>query len=375
MADEIKEEKPVVEIPEDLSDPTLPEQQRIENIFGILIRTTTAPTWTPKSFYEGFAIDTTNNRFYWYNFTSNTWKYAQHNITIDSLLPSQTGNSGKFLTTNGSVASWGSDNAVVPIAAGETLSLGEVVCIKVGTGDYTSQGYGWTNGAPYAVRAAANDTTYGENILGMAIATVNYLETGNIALIGGITGLSSLTVGSKYYLSNYTGTSAVSITQTTNDATQDLSSTVTQLFNPTSSRLDKAIAYINRSGGIPNISCSLYRGNTLIETISLTPGAGNSELTFDFTDVRVYKGETLSLKFSASGGGTYTIAYKSGGSPYIGGASGGSIPANSDVYFKVYEYPDFGKIATSAGTRKFKLGQAYSATALALNIQEADSTL
>jgi hypothetical protein len=28
-------------------------------------------------------------------------------ITIDSLLPSQTGNSGKFLTTNGSVSSWG----------------------------------------------------------------------------------------------------------------------------------------------------------------------------------------------------------------------------------------------------------------------------
>jgi len=29
-------------------------------------------------------------------------------ITIDSLLPSQTGNSGKFLTTNGSTSSWGS---------------------------------------------------------------------------------------------------------------------------------------------------------------------------------------------------------------------------------------------------------------------------
>jgi hypothetical protein len=29
-------------------------------------------------------------------------------VTIDSLLPSQTGNSGKFLTTNGSVSSWGS---------------------------------------------------------------------------------------------------------------------------------------------------------------------------------------------------------------------------------------------------------------------------
>lgn len=41
-------------------------------------------------------------------------------VTIDALLPSQTGNSGKFLTTNGSAASWGAVSSVT-LVAGTTL--------------------------------------------------------------------------------------------------------------------------------------------------------------------------------------------------------------------------------------------------------------
>lgn len=41
-------------------------------------------------------------------------------VTIDSILPSQTGNSGKFLTTNGSSASWGSVASTTPILTSDT---------------------------------------------------------------------------------------------------------------------------------------------------------------------------------------------------------------------------------------------------------------
>ena len=53
MADEIKEEEPVVSLPIDQPIQSLPTQERIENIYGTLIRVITTPTWTPKSFYEG----------------------------------------------------------------------------------------------------------------------------------------------------------------------------------------------------------------------------------------------------------------------------------------------------------------------------------
>jgi hypothetical protein len=44
-------------------------------------------------------------------------------ITIDSLLPSQTGNSGKFLTTNGSAASWGTPSTLTYVSDTTSGSL------------------------------------------------------------------------------------------------------------------------------------------------------------------------------------------------------------------------------------------------------------
>ena len=122
------DEKPIISVPDDSIPQPLPDQQRIENIYGILIRVTTAPTWIPRSFYEGFAVDTTNNRFYFYDFTNNAWQYASAGVAtpvsianggtgqttaaaaLNAFLPSQTGNSGEFLTTDGSAASWTSVN-------------------------------------------------------------------------------------------------------------------------------------------------------------------------------------------------------------------------------------------------------------------------
>lgn len=49
---------------------------RLEQIFGTLPRTTAIPTWKPKTFRDGFAIDTTNNVFYFYDFVDNAWQSA-----------------------------------------------------------------------------------------------------------------------------------------------------------------------------------------------------------------------------------------------------------------------------------------------------------
>jgi hypothetical protein len=49
---------------------------RIEDIWGTLPTVTTAPTWVPKTFRDSFAIDTTNNSLYFYDFVDKVWVAA-----------------------------------------------------------------------------------------------------------------------------------------------------------------------------------------------------------------------------------------------------------------------------------------------------------
>jgi len=103
-----KEEKPVVPIPEDVPDSVLPEAQRIENIYGLLQRTTAAPTWVPRTFYEGFAIDNTNSRFYWYDFDNNVWRSVNSSAT--ETLDTATNNKDATITNNGADTNYGSED-------------------------------------------------------------------------------------------------------------------------------------------------------------------------------------------------------------------------------------------------------------------------
>lgn len=48
----------------------------LENVNGFIKRVTTAPTWTPRFFAEQIAIDTTNDKFYIYDFDNAAWKSA-----------------------------------------------------------------------------------------------------------------------------------------------------------------------------------------------------------------------------------------------------------------------------------------------------------
>lgn len=388
-----QDEKPVIPIPEDAQQSLVPEQARIENIFGMLIRVITTPTWVPRSFYEGFAVDTANFRFYWYDFTNAAWKYT----TLENILAP--GTSGNVITSNGSI--WVSQAPISPnklsitVTAAEDVSVGDVVGLYKAVGSYASgDAYGMVNGTVYAIRLAANDSTYSPNVLGIVTSAAYALQSFTVALVGDVTGLSGLTAGSKHYLDNYTSPSSNTITQSSQDATASITSgnSVSQFFVPTSDRIDKLILYMATNASA-QVIVAIKRGNSTLASITTTFVGSIADRTFDFTDIRCYKGEILSILVTndpGGPGGTVALGYKSGAGsgvydPQYQGASLGStadmtgsgvtIPSNSRMYFKLYEYTNFAKLSTSAGTRKIKIGNALSSTELLCMIQEGDSIL
>lgn len=108
---------------------------------------------------------------------NNTSLLGSGNITIDSL-PTQTGNSGKFLTTDGTDASW-SDKPLVNVATGtDSIAIGgtssNVRSVAIGVGSSTS---------------ANNSTAIGKGASsGSAGVSIGYSANSN--------GLSSIAIGS-----------------------------------------------------------------------------------------------------------------------------------------------------------------------------------
>jgi len=119
---------------------------------------------------------------------------ANRTWTVDAL-PSQTGNSGKYLTTNGTVASWETSSAVTSrtistftATAGQTTytvsyDVGYIDIfrngVRLATGDYTA-----SNGTTVVLATGAN--------LGDTIETVAY---DSLSVAGGVTSFSAGTTG------------------------------------------------------------------------------------------------------------------------------------------------------------------------------------
>lgn len=288
-------------------------------------------------------------------------------------------------------------SVTITVTAGEELTAGEVVRLYVAGSDMLTKGHGQTTGVVYAARAAANDTTYGTAVIGIAYSNIDYLDTGLVTIIGSST-VTGLTDNTKYYLSNYTGTSSLigANDQSQSDtelviANATISCIAQQVFIPQSSRLDKVIFDVVTEGGGSALHVDLYRTNTKLAETDISTGAGATftEMTWDLTDIQVWKGELLRFVFSnASGMGSRQtkLMYKSGGDVYAPLSQGSSavlsilsgnntVADGSDLWMKIYEYPDFGKLGTSAGTRKYKMGHAIDNDVFLVSIQEGDSIL
>lgn len=314
---------------------------------------------------------------------------ASHGVLIGNstgaIGATATGSSGQVLTSNGPSAdptfqaAPTTSTLTITVTAGETLAAGDVVRIYAinGSVNYSTDAYDMANGGIYAVLAAADDTTYGPKVFGIVTVGAAVLGTATVAILGAVTGLSGLTAGSYYYLDNHSASSSTTITQSTDDSNINLApggvtNTIQQIYNPTQDRTDNITVTLNGQGTTRAATISLYRHNTQLATIGVTVPASKGSVSVTWlSPIRCYKGETLGIRIT--GDQDALLYYKASTTPYIGGASvlsgPSTIPAGSDINFTVNEFNNFGKMATSAGSRKFNLGTAYSATALALKIQ------
>lgn len=102
------------------------------------------------------------------------YSWAQVNVQPGSSLPSQSGNDGKFLTTNGTNASWGNRTHELIISGRDDVSEGGVLSIKFNNRNYTSgiRFYGTDNTIKSYMRydASAGSSAYH----GVAINANNY---------------------------------------------------------------------------------------------------------------------------------------------------------------------------------------------------------
>ena len=118
---------------------------------------------------------------------------AETAAAILSAVPAQSGNSGKYLTTNGSATSWGT----IPITSAATpTTLGTVYGLTEGPDDINANtGFGW-----YALNSV--DTANGTTALGQGALSQLTDGLGNLAIgtnAGGSPG-NSLTSGSNNIL-------------------------------------------------------------------------------------------------------------------------------------------------------------------------------
>lgn len=170
------------------------DEVRLEDVWGDFPLVTTTPTWTPRTFRESFAVDTTNEVLYFYDKENNQWLSTQ--TVVNSSKFGGTGADGALSVTSGTTnLDFGSASFVVKnyttinIASGATLGFGSAnsagtVLVLRATGDVTIagtidlRGAGASGGTGGGVAAsgsagAGSDGTDGTNP-GLALDTTNF---------------------------------------------------------------------------------------------------------------------------------------------------------------------------------------------------------
>jgi hypothetical protein len=127
---------------------------------------------------------------------------ANRTYTIDAALPSQTGNSGKYLTTNGTIASWG----VIDLS-GYVPYTGATGAVNLGAFDLLVQGLTIGKGTA----ALAKNTALGHSAL-LTITTGNFnTAVGYESLRNSTTGQYNTAIGQSSLFSNTSGSQNTAI--------------------------------------------------------------------------------------------------------------------------------------------------------------------
>ena len=209
--------------------------------------------------------------------------------TFDQILPTQTGNSGKFLTTDGSTASWGTPSGTGtvtsvavsggttglttsggPITTSGTITIaGTLAVANGGTGATTLTGYVKGSGTT-AMTASA--TIPGSDISGNITGNASNV-TGTVAVANGGTGQTSYTDG-QILIGNSTGNTLAKTTLTagSNVTIANGPGTITISAAGGVSSVSATSPVASSGGSTPTISLSAGYGDTLNPYASKTAG-------------------------------------------------------------------------------------------------------
>lgn len=196
--------------------------------------------------------------------------------------------------------------------AGEAIAAGDVVYLSSGSGGKTA-GL-WYEGD------SANTYSSTTPIIGMAPAAISAGSSGTIRLQGSVTGLSSLVVGTTYYIGTAGALTAIAPTNARNVGIADTTSSIVLVSNPFVPVITIADNGINDfrltlTTGVPVTSTDV----TAATTIYLTPYKGNR---IDLLDSGGLPTRLVSAEVSIAVPATTTqmydiFAFNSGGVPTL----------------------------------------------------------
>jgi hypothetical protein len=190
--------------------------------------------------------------------------------------------------------------------AGETLAAGKAVYLSDGSG-------GKTAGKWYLADPANTYSSSAAVAVGMTPAAIATDATGSIRLAGGMTGLSSLTVGSTYYAST---SGALTATQPTNARIIGVADTTSSLV-------------LNANPGVPNADNGINDFRlTLTTAVPVTTADVTAATTIYLTP---YKGNRIALYDAAGNATLYTSAQISI-----------AVPATTNQMYDIWCYANAG---------------------------------
>ena len=244
---------------------------------------------------------------------------------VDTLVPSQTGNTGKYLTTNGTATSWGTiagGGSVTSITAGTGLT------VSVGTNPITTSGtitidstVATLTGTQTLTNKTLTSPTFTAPVLGTPASgtltnctfpTLNQNTTGSAGSVA-----NTLTISSPLSGTSYNGSSAVSIgipvaTTSTNGY---LSSTDWTTFNNKTSNTG-TVTSVSGAGTVSGLtltgtvtgSGSITLGGTIATLNQNTTGSAGSVPASGITGSTLASGVTASSLTSVGTLGTLTVS-------------------------------------------------------------------